>query len=254
MGKKKSKASKQKQAKAKASSQKRRQNAKFNIPISRDGMVEHQKPNKKDSKAIPKKLQKKLRGSKPNASKADVNTATSKDGEHKDFEDEYRSLQERQYHAQLSKAKKKKSKNSKIEMAPASLQLNQKPTAEQLVADAATHLEGMNQLGHQGASMLSSQAVGSTGNNPTRNLLQIMAAQKRHENYIAQKEASKPRDVGEGNNFWALQDGDSDEEDAGKEVTPTFNFAAPSFSMPSTFGTNATSVCISQIPDDDPDL
>jgi len=235
MGKRKSKASKQKQTKAKASTQKRKQNARFNIPISKDGMIEQTKPNKKDTKAI-KKFQKKLRGSTPNASKIPA----KKNDEHKDFEDEYRSLQERQYQAQLSK--KDKSKKNTIEMAPASLQLNQKPTAEQLVDDAAKHLGSLNQLGQ--ASMLSSQAVGS---NPNSNLLQVLAAQKRHESHIAQREAAKPRDIGEGNNFWALQD--EDEEDKTKEVSPTFNFAAPSFAMPSTFGTGA-----GQIPDDDPDL
>ena len=237
MGKKKSKASKQKQAKAKASSQKRRQNAKFNIPISKDGAMVQGLPNKKDSKSIPKKVQKKMKALKPSA----VNSKGSArmNDEQKDFEDEYKSLQERQLAQQRTKGRQKK---EILTMAPATLQISQKPTAEQLVADAATHLESLSQLGQ--ASMLSNQAIGS---NPNKNLLQVLAAQKRHESHIAQQEAAKPRDAGEGNNFWALRD--SDDEDETKAAIPAFNFAAPSFSMPSTFGG------ASQFPDDvDPDL
>ena len=220
MGKKKSKVGKQKQAKAKAKTQKRRENAKFNIPMSQDGVIGQNKQTKKDSKAMPKTLQKKLRGSTKTAS----NVPHKRNADQTEFDQEYQSLQERQYQAQLSRGK---SKMQTIDLAPASLQLNQKPTAEQLVTDAANHLESMNQLGQ--ASMLNSQATG--GN--TTNLLQVLAAQKRQENVMAQQEATKPRDVGEGNNFWALQESDSD-EDAPKHVAPAFNFAAPSFAIPST--------------------
>ena len=237
MGKKKSKASKQKQAKAKAATQKRRQNAKFNIPISKDGvMAETKSKHNKDSKNIPQKLRKKMRGSKPFGS-----NAKQKSGEDKDFEDEYRSLQERQYNAQK---KKGKSKTQAITMAPATLQINQKPTTEQLVSDAASHLGNMNELGQ--TSMSTSTGLGGS------NLLQVLAAQKRQEDYLAQQEAAKPRDLGEGNNFWALRDDDSDEE--GAKQVPSFNFAAPSFALPMTNTNTSIGFNSSVVVDDDPDL
>ena len=239
MGKKKSKAGKQKQAKAKAASQKRKQNAKFNIPISSDGTMITNSSNKKDKKTIPKKIQNKMIG-KMNLKD---NTRSKKTGEDQDFEDEYKSLLERQHAAQLKKTNKKK--QTSLVMAPATLQINQKPTTQQLVDDAANHLHGMQELGQ--ASMLSGAAIGG---NPNANLLQVLAAQKRREDYLAQQEAMKPRDIGEGNNFWALQDDSSDDEDK-KDSTPAFNFAAPSFSFtPATnFGSGITTVL-----DDDPDL
>lgn len=236
MGKKKSNANKQKQAKAKAATQKRRSNAKFNVPISSDGGIIMQtgQTNKTDSKTVSRKVQKKLKGANPKK----INS------EDKDFEDEYRSLQERHFNEESKKQKSTKT----LEMAPATLLVNQKPTTEQLVSDATSHLHGMQELGQ--ASMLSGTAIGG---NPNSNLLQVLAAQKRHENYLAQQEAAKPRDVGEENNFWALQD-DSDDEGEKPDSVPTFNFAAPSFALPTTstifggsgFGTNAD--------DDDPDL
>jgi len=231
MGKKKSNANKQKQAKARAATQKRRSNAKLNVPIvSSDGIM-----NKNDSKTVPRKVQKKLKGANPKKNNS----------EDKDFEDEYRSLQERHFHAQIKKQKSTKT----LEMAPATLQVNQKPTTEQLVSDATSHLHGMQELGQ--ASMLSGTAIGG---NPNSNLLQVLAAQKRHENYLAQQEAAKPRNVGEGNNYWALQDDDSDGEREKPDSIKAFNFAAPSFALPTTstilggsgFGTIAD--------DDDPDL
>ncbi|GFH58199.1 predicted protein [Chaetoceros tenuissimus] len=237
MGKKKSKAGKQKQAKAKAASQKRKQNAKFNIPISSDGTMITNSSNKKDKKTIPKKIQNKMIG-KMNLKD---NTRSKKTREDQDFEDEYKSLLERQHAAQLKKTNKKK-QNSLV-MAPATLQVNQKPTTQQLVDDAANHLHGMQELG-----MLSGAAIGG---NPNANLLQVLAAQKRREDYLAQQEAMKPREIGEGNNFWALQDDSSDDEDKKNSSTPAFNFAAPSFSFtPATnFGSGTTTVL-----DDDPDL
>jgi len=243
MGKKKSKASKKIQAKAKTATQKRKENSKFNIP-SKDGAIIQTTATTNNNNQQPPKitLQRKLQGARPNAIQK---KKKKKSGEDKDFEDEYKSLEERQYHAQL---KKGKSKKQTIEMAPATLQVGQKPTTEQLVADAASHLGGMNQLGQGNGSMLTDMAV--AGSNPNKNLLQVMAAQKRHENYLEQQEAAKPKDIGEGNNFWALLDDDDDEEEK-KNVVPTFNFAAPSFAMPtsSTSGFGQGNDL-----DDDPDL
>jgi hypothetical protein len=242
MGKKKSKANKQKQAKAKAATHKRRQNTKFNIPVSTDGMMmQTQTTSKKDNKTIPRKPQKKFKNANPA-----VGNTKQKNAEDKDFEDEYRSLQERQFIAQ---SKKQKSKII-LKMAPATLQINQKPTTEQLVDDAASHLNGMQELGQ--ASTLNGSVCSG---NPNSNLLQVLASQKRHENYLAQQEAAKPRHVGEGNNYWALQGDDSDDEAAKLDSTPSFNFAAPSFVVPiataslssGVFGNNA-------FIDDDPDL
>ena len=243
MGKKKSKANKQKQAKARAVTHKRRQNAKFNIPVSSDGMITQTVTgSKKDIKNMPRKLQNKFKTGKPA-----FGSKQRKNEEDKDFEDEFRSLQERQFIAQNKKHKSK----TKLELAPATLQVNQKPTTEQLVADAALHLNGMQELGR--ASMLNGAAISG---NPNRNLLQVLAAQKRHEDYLAQQEAAKPRHVGEGNNFWALQGDDSDDEAAKLDSVSTFNFAAPSFAVPTTAVASLGNSGFGNIAfnDDDPDL
>lgn len=71
-------------------------------------------------------------------------------------------------------------------------------------------------------------------------MLQILAAQKRQENYMQQqKEANTKIDVGKDNKFWALQN-DSDDEEQKESAAPlnfaapSFNFAAPSFNISST--------------------
>jgi len=176
------------------------------------------------------------------------------------------------------------------------LNLNQKPTTEQLVNDAATHLGGMNELGQQqggnnqqmstdmtynhmslGTSMGMNMEMSEQNNT---NLLQVMAAQKRHENYMQQqyvntsytnsngnvnnKATEGSNNKGVENKFWALQD-DSDDEKEQAPAQPMFNFAAPSFSMPSSsfstpvasgsFGGNGAALGGGlNIHDDDPDL
>jgi len=220
MGKKKSKASKQKQAKAKSMTNRRKQGAKFNTPMSVGGAIAKDAQPKRNLNANRKK---KLKAGKPNLD-VKKNQPQKRDA---DFEREFRALEERQYQAGISG----KSKSKTMEFAQPTLQLDKKPTTAQLVADAASHLGGMQELGRSNIASMHST-------NP--NMLQILAAQKRQENYMQQQnKANMKNDVGKDNKFWALQN-DSDGEEEQKSVAalnfaaPSFNFAAPSFNISST--------------------
>lgn len=263
MGKRKSKASKQKQAKAKAATQKRKQHAKFNIPLSSDGTAPPQ-PNKKATSTTTSSrinnnpsgnpTSKMLMGARPSHSV--TNTSLEKREEDKDFEEEYKSLQERKQYEYLQKTKPKK---KHIEMAPAIFEVNKKLSTEQLLDNATSHLQDMQELGK--SRRLNSAGMEANANS---NLLQVLAAQKRHEDFLAQQKASSSQKENEGdlggNSFWALRDDDSDDEMEQKNNVNTFNFAAPSFVVPSQSvsvqGSNAAGGDGFQAVDgeDDPDL
>lgn len=122
MGKKKSKASKQKQAKAKSMTNRRKQGAKFNTPMSVGGEIAKDAQPKRNLHANRKK---KLRVGKPNV---DVKKKQPQKRD-ADFEREFRALEERQYHAGISG----KSKSKTIEFSQPTLQLDKKPILHNLL-------------------------------------------------------------------------------------------------------------------------
>lgn len=261
MGKRKSKASKQKQAKAKVATIKRRQHAKFQIPLSSDGTAQPLQNKKattttsnssRINPGIDNQQPKIIKGAQPSHSIGKIRL--KKEGEDKDFEDEYKSLQERK---QYEESKKTKPKKKKLEMTPAIFEVNKKLSTEQLLDNATTHLQGMQELGMSRTL----NTVGMAESNPDRNLLQVLAAQKRQEDFLAQQKAVSQKETGgylDGNRFWALGDDDSDNEVDQKNSVPTFNFAAPSFVVPSQTvplnGTNPDGAFQSVYAEDDPDL
>jgi hypothetical protein len=91
-------------------------------------------------------------------------------------------------------------------------------------------------------------SVDENVNPQTSNLLQILAAQKRNEMMIQQRQTDQKKDnCGDGNNFWALQDNDSDDEegrnnpDEKQKSIPVFDFAPPSFTFnPASFSSSTT--------------
>mmetsp|Transcript_9902 Transcript_9902/g.18619 ORF Transcript_9902/g.18619 Transcript_9902/m.18619 type:complete len:259 (+) Transcript_9902:91-867(+) len=258
MGKRKSKASKQKQAKAKSATQKRRQHAKFKIPLTSDGTTQ-QLPNKKastTSKINPSggnQRKKILKATKPSHFAGIA--SQQKEGEDKDFEQEYKSLQERKQYELLQKTKPKR---KDIEMTPAIFDMNKKLSTEQLMDNTTSHLQDMQELGKS-----RTQTDFGTEENPDSNLLQVLAAQKRREDFLAaQMKAANQKnkgDVFDGNSFWALRDDDSDhEQKEQKNNVATFNFAAPSFVVPTqtvpVSGPNSNGGLPTIYGEDDPDL
>lgn len=247
MGKKKSKAGKQRQAKAKSLQSKKLQ---FHVPISKAGQVLSQHSSgsfalEKSSRQNKSDKLNKMSTSNSNNTKKTLNKWKSE--EDLAYEHEYKSLQERQYHAQINKTAFKQKKD--IQLAPATLQLkmNQNPTAEELIQDAAQKLDGLMSSSNTSTTTIPFSSNDSTDN---QNLLQVLAAQKRQESYMISNKVRK-----EENKFWAFQqddDDDSDEEttkdnskSSSKKQIPLFQFAAPSFSLPSTYQNEVN---------DDPDL
>ena len=250
MGKKKSKAGKQRQAKAKSLQSKKLQ---FHVPISKDGQLLPQHANgsftlDKNSRQNKSEKLHKVSASNSKSTKKTLNKWKSE--EDLAFEHEYKSLQERQYHAQINKAAYKQKKD--IPLAPATFQLKMDhiPTAEELIQDAAQKLDGlMSSSNTTTTTTTTTIPVSSHHSTDHKNILQVLAAQKRQESYMISNNVRK-----EENKFWALQqdDDDSDEDtlqDNSKSISmkhiPLFQFAAPSFSLPSTYQNEV---------DNDPDL
>mmetsp|Transcript_8542 Transcript_8542/g.10796 ORF Transcript_8542/g.10796 Transcript_8542/m.10796 type:complete len:268 (+) Transcript_8542:97-900(+) len=267
MAKKKSKIGKQKQNKAKSVNKKRKQIAsKFNVPFSKNG--DFMKPNNSTGIAAAaattktpanspkdaikgkyivgkKKLFKKLFQSSTAGS---TSRLPKRNDEQATFEHEYKSLQERQYHLKFQQSASKHNTNQ-IVMTPATLQINQTPTAEELVADAANQISKFDEFGKPlfSSSGNYSSDISNNALTGTSNILQVMAAQKRQEMAVASSYMNQKEDKMKDNSYWALHDTDSDEEQDKQESQPSFNFAAPSFSLPPSSFHNR------QV-DDDPDL
>lgn len=240
MGKKKTKTGKQRQAKAKSLQSKK---LAFHVPVSKAGQLilsSHSSASSRsdhvNSKQSKKHKRNVLHGSNSKSTKTKVSLNQWKSEEDRAYEQEYNSLQERQYHAQMNKTDRKKNKD--ISLAPATLQLkmDQTPTADELIQDTAQKLDGLM------SSSNTTTPITSFSNNP-----QTYNNQKIYMNPITNKN--------EENKFWLLNqdDEDSDEETTntnGKSKTAAsvspFQFAAPSFSLP-------LSSCPNEL-DHDPDL
>lgn len=272
MGKKKSKTGKQRQAKAKVKSLQSKK-LQFHVPISKAGQLLPAQSSKSASLSSSTLDHSNLKQSKKDKgniiirmgsnSKHDTKRKsplnTWKSEEDKAYEQEYLSLQERQYHAQINKMSSKKKKD--ISLTPASLQLkmDRPPTAEELIQDTAQKLDGIMSFSNTTITTTSSSSSSNSNHtlanhhNP-QNLLQILAAQKRQEQYMISTTTQTNKN--EENKFWVLQqdeDDDSEDEMTTRNDTsktsnvPVFQFAAPSFSVPlANQPTNAV--------DDDPDL
>lgn len=272
MGKKKSKTGKQRQAKAKVKSLQSKK-LQFHVPISKAGQLLPAQSSKSASSSSSSTLDhsnlKQSKKDKRNMTRMGSNSKhdtkkksplnTWKSEEDKAYEQEYLSLQERQYHAQINKMSSKKKKD--ISLTPASLQLkmDRPPTAEELIQDTAQKLDGIMSFSNTTITTTSSSSSSNSNHtlanhhNP-QNLLQILAAQKRQEQYMISTTTQTNKN--EENKFWVLQqdeDDDSEDEMTTRNDTsktsnvPVFQFAAPSFSVPlANQPTNAV--------DDDPDL
>ena len=172
------------------------------------------------------------------------------------------------------------SQNSIIQLAKPIFDIYRKPTTDELVHQTTNQLNQQNliqqpqhnnQCSDNTSNHESINFTNATETTDNRTLLQQLAAKKRDEMrmnqlYNNQNNSVDDQEKFKNNSFWAFQDDDEDDDDEDRKETtatiqskptktpsPYFQFAAPSFAVPSTnTSINQNQTVSSAV--DDPDL